>query len=533
MRWPALNQRLCLFFAGSVLLAGGILTTYLYHLDRENQRAERRDELVREAGAVRAAVEHEISGSLSVALGLVAYVETNPDLTQQSFADIAARIVKHRPYVRNIGLARNNVISHIYPLEGNQAALGFRYEDSASQWPAVARAIEAGNSVIAGPVELVQGGRGLISRIPIYLDDAQTRYWGIASVVIDVDAFFRQVGMEQIAPGLALAIRGKDGMGQAGDVFYGDAALFAREDAALSSVSLPSGSWVLAAYPLDGWYLSSLRGVLIPLLGGGTSLLLAILLYALLNTLMALAQAKRRAELANEVKSRFFSHMTHELRTPLTAIQGAVGLLSNAQLQIEAAQKAALLDNAARNCARLNWIINDVLDLKRLEAGGMSYAFEPCAVPALIGDAIDAVAQYARQYHTRIEVDSALGNDVWVNGDAHRLQQVLTNLLSNAIKYSPEHSTVTLHALLRGDYVRIEVVDQGEGVSEDKIEDIFNEFSQDKATAKRNIASTGLGLSISKLIVQQHLGTIGVYNLPDGGCVFFIELPQYEGPTPG
>ena len=525
------NRKTNVLIAGVVLAACLALTGYLYRLDLQTQSIELRDRTVREAGSIRASLEQEINTTLNLTQGLVVYVSANPDLTQQEFTEIASRVLRRAPYLRNIGLARDNVITHIYPLEGNEGALGFAYAESREQWPAVSRAITTGNSIIAGPVNLVQGGQGLISRIPIYEDDAGRDYWGIASLVIDIEAFFAQVGLPayEYQADLKVALRGKDSTGVAGPVFYGDPELFASGQAVTSRVSLPEGSWALAVYPRAGWQPEGARSTLILVVGSLVSVLVALLILGLLNALVVAAESRRRAEQANEVKTRFFSHMAHELRTPLTAIQGALGLLTSDAVRQNPAQAAALLDNAVRNCSRLNWIVNDVLDLKRLESGGITYAFEPCPVAELIADSIDAVEQYAQQYHTRIEVENQLPPDTTVLGDAHRLQQVLVNLLSNAIKYSPDDSVVTVHASQAGNRVRIEVIDQGEGVSEDKIEDIFNEFSQDKVSPRRNIASTGLGLSISKLIIEQHQGRIGVYNIAGGGCSFFIEIPRHSG----
>ena len=530
MRRLFLNRKFILLVVVVVLAAGVALTGYLYRLDLEIQRSALRDVTARQAASIRASLEQEINTTLNLTQGLVVYVATNPDLTQKQFVGIASRILQRTPYIRNIGLARDNVITHIYPLEGNEAALGFRYAESREQWPAVSRAIATGNSVIAGPVNLVQGGSGLISRIPIYTDDAGRDYWGIASLVIDIDAFFEQVGLPAYEEqgDIEVALRGKDGTGVAGPVFHGNADLFASVDTLKATISLPEGSWMLAVHPRGGWQRDSVRSEVILSVGLIVSVLVSGLIFALLDTLVALSHAKRRAEQANEVKTRFFSHMAHELRTPLTAIQGALGLLTSETVRQDPERSGELLDNAVRNCARLNWIVNDVLDLKRLEAGGITYAFEACPVADLMGDAVDGVEQYAQQYRTRIEVENRLESDAAVFGDAHRLQQVLVNLLSNAIKYSPDDSTVVINAASIEDGVRIEVIDQGEGVSEDKVEDIFNEFSQDKLSPRRNIASTGLGLSISKLIIEQHHGRIGVYNIAGGGSSFYIELPRYR-----
>ena len=511
------------------LFAGGVaVTAYLYILDQQQQRAQARDRLLQAAGMVRVGIEQQVNTSLNLTMGLVIYVTTNPQLDQRQFAAIAARILSRAPYIRNIGLAKDSVLSHIYPLEGNQAALGRRLTDLPQQRAAVVRAIESKRSVVAGPVELVQGGSGFISRIPIFLDSERTRYWGLASVVMNVDAFFRAAGVAEFGAGLDIALRGKDSLGEAGDVFYGDAGLFGRRDVVELPIALPQGSWLLAARPHDGWSADARRSAL--LLGGGlaVSLLLSLFLYFLLDLLVALSRANQRAAQASAQKTRFFSHMTHELRTPLTAIHGAVSLLASGKLPLPSKQSGELLQNALRNCQRLQWIINDMLDLKKLESGTVALSREPLALSALLAEAADGVQHFAQHYGIDLCIDNRVGTAVCVRGDRVRLQQVLVNLLSNAIKYSPDRGRVTVNAFLVDDTVRVEVIDQGEGVSEDKLDVVFEEFGQDKPSPRSGIPSTGLGLSISKQIIDRHGGRIGCLNLATGGCCFFIELPCAE-----
>jgi signal transduction histidine kinase len=505
------------------------LTGYLYHLEKQSQLAKLRDQVVSQAGTIRANIEHEVNTSLNLTMGLVVYIVSNPEITQLEFEPIAERIIGKASYIQNIGLAKDNVISHIYPLEGNAQALGLRYMDIPQQRDAVIRAIESRNTIIAGPVNLVQGGVGLISRIPIFLDKQQQRYWGIASLVIKADEFFARLGIESFSGTLNIGLRGKDSRGDAGEVFYGDPGLFSQGQSVVLPISLPEGSWILVAAPKAGWHMDGQRAFSIWLIGTSVSLLLSVLFFALLKTISALSEAKRKMGLAYAHKERFFTHMAHELRTPLTAIQGVVGLLASKKVALDTEKADGLLQNAQRNCQRLLWIINDVLDLKKLESASRKDVMVPLSISKVIENAIDEVGQVAGQYQMAIIREGGNDNAIEVLGDASQLRQVLVNLLANAIKYSPSGSSITVKLDARVGDVRVEVIDQGEGISPDKIDDVFNEFSQDKASEKIGIASTGLGLAISKLIIGQHEGSIGCYNVTDGGCCFFFVLPRYEG----
>lgn len=524
---PVLSDHRFIYPLVLATFAGGLgVTAYLHHLDQRQQRAQARDTLIQAASMVRAGIEQQANTSLNLASGLVLYVADNPDLTQRQFERAAARILRRAPYIRNVALAKDSVLSHIYPLEGNRKALGFRLLDSPQQRAAVVRTLESKHSLIAGPVDLIQGGRGFIGRIPVYLDEQRTRRWGLASVAMNVDAFFVAAGIGQFGTELDIALRGKDGLGSAGEVFYGDAALFARADAVRLPISLPQGSWELAARARAGTQLDQPRSAALLTIGFVTALLFSAFLYVLLDTLVALSRANRRAEQASAQKARFFAHMTHELRTPLTAIHGVISLLASGRLPPDAAQTDELLQNALRNCQRLQWIVNDMLDLKKLESGAVQLLREPLSLPALIADAIDSVQQLARQAGVELQADTIADQTLRIEGDRLRLQQVLTNLLSNAIKHSPEHGRVRVGADRIPGGVRIEVTDQGQGVSEDRLEAIFEEFAQDRPATRAGIPGTGLGLTISRQIVERHGGRLGCRNLQPRGCCFCLELPS-------
>lgn len=272
----------------AVTLALFVLLTlaneYMFSLEREHLYDQSKRELISETALLRASIEREISTTLSLAMGLVVYVSTHPDLDQKEFASVAQTLMRNAPNIRNIGLAKGTVISHIYPLEGNEAALGLRYLDHSEQRAAVVRAIEETKTVIAGPVSLVQGGEGFISRIPVYIGEGYRSYWGIASVVIDVETFYRDAGLDRV-PHLNVALRGKDALGASGALFYGDENLFKRPDAVTMPIKLPVGSWQLAVAYADGHEESVIIPYGLRVMGYLGVLLITLLLYQLLNAI--------------------------------------------------------------------------------------------------------------------------------------------------------------------------------------------------------------------------------------------------------
>ncbi len=502
---------------------------YMVQLDIKNQHAHLHAQVLAQAGDLRTRLEHEIHTTLNLTMGSLVYVASHPDINQEEFAQFAKEIMQRAPYIQNLGLAKDNVISHVYPLQGNEKALGLRYLDNPAQRDAVLRAIETKKTVIAGPVNLVQGGQGLISRIPIFLNDAKNSYWGITSIVVKVESFFEKVGLVDSTATLNVALRGNDASGAIGEVFYGDASLFDQPDNVVLTIPLPQGSWVLAAAPKNGWISDHTRVVTLYTVGIAFSLLIAALLYFLMLKNIALRHAERKAVLASEHKNRFFTNMTHELRTPLTAIYGSIKLLDSGKVPVGSTPWKELFNNAERNCQRLMWIVNDILDLKKLESGKLEYHMALESIDAIVDDAVDEVQQYAEQYHINIQRNPQPQQPAMVEVDRNRIQQVVVNLLSNAIKFSPAGAKVEVHTRLENDGICVEIQDYGTGIAEDKIAAIFNEFVQAENASdnsRKIAASTGLGLSISKQMVEDHGGSIGCYNKNNAGAVFYFKLPQ-------
>ncbi len=224
------------------------------------------------------------------------------------------------------------------------------------------------------------------------------------------------------------------------------------------------------------------------------------------------------------MKNEFVSTVSHELRTPLTSIKGALGLLQGG-MQAELPDKARrMIEIAYQNSDRLVRLINDILDIEKIEAGMMKYELVPLPLADLLTEAIEANTGFADEHGVRIELrDQARGTTV--DADHDRMIQVLTNLLSNAIKYSPEGGTVLVRADAHDADVRVSVSDTGPGIPEKFHATIFSKFAQADSSDTREKGGTGLGLAISKAIVEEHDGTIGFDTKVGAGTTFFFELP--------
>jgi PAS domain S-box-containing protein len=226
----------------------------------------------------------------------------------------------------------------------------------------------------------------------------------------------------------------------------------------------------------------------------------------------------------DRLKDEFISTVSHELRTPLTSIRGAIGLLSSGILG-ELNEKAAnLLRIALTNSDRLVRLINDILDLERIQSGREPIIFRPVQLNEIVRQAIDGMGPVAEEARVKLQHDST---QVEIEADPDRLLQVLTNLLSNAVKFSEPGSSVsiTLRPAERG--VTLSVIDNGRGIPNDMLEVIFGRFQQVDASDSRQKGGSGLGLAICRTIILQHSGRIWAERNPVCGSTFRVYLPYH------
>ncbi|MDZ8189861.1 MAG: response regulator [Nostoc sp. ChiSLP02] len=222
------------------------------------------------------------------------------------------------------------------------------------------------------------------------------------------------------------------------------------------------------------------------------------------------------------MKDEFISVVSHELRTPLTSIHGSLGMLASGLLPTDSEQGKRLLQIATDSTERLVRLINDILDIERIESGKAKMEPEICNIVDLIGQAVNVIQPLADKAGVKLSISDVCGQ-VWA--DCDRIVQTLTNLLSNAIKFSSPRSTVWLGVEQQGDEVLLTVKDTGRGIPADKLESIFERFQQVDSSDSRNHDGTGLGLAICKSIMQQHGGRIWAESVLGEGSTFYITLP--------
>lgn len=282
------GSRLFAFSAAALALllviALGELTLRVHSQDQEN---DRRMNALSQAVVVRAKVERELNSLLYLSSGLASYLTVRSDTIQRKeINDILAVLYRSSRHVRNFGIAIGYQLTYIYPLRGNESAIGLNYPDQPDQWPVISKIVATGKPALAGPVDLVQGGRGIIYRVPLFIGG---KYWGLLSTVIDADSFFDAIFAELADSRYDFALRGKDGLGLEGDSIFGDVTLFGHEDAAIQEIDVPGGRWAIAVTAHAGDH-SRQTAFLVRLLSGALGGLIAWMFYALMRNRTELAR---------------------------------------------------------------------------------------------------------------------------------------------------------------------------------------------------------------------------------------------------
>ena len=264
--------------------------------------------------------------------------------------------------------------------------------------------------------------------------------------------------------------------------------------------------------------------------GSTAGLIFSVLTF---NTIVvwAIGVARRLAEERDRLlafRSEFISAVSHELRTPITAVAGAISLIDSETARLLDAQTRILIGIAKRNTEQLSTLINDILDIERMEEGKFEFSVEKLDLVEIVRESTALCEIYARNFSVTFHVVDTTLRAV-VSANRNRLLQVLANLLSNAAKFSPADGQVEISVVSRDGGYRVAVTDSGSGIPDDFRDHIFERFSQSQHTRNGTQSGSGLGLSIAKSIVELHGGSIGFESGSDGGTTFHFDLPAAGG----
>jgi len=383
MRFASLPYLFVLLVAFTVLTIVGILD----HSERARSRQESRARVLDHLSAKRAQLEGALNERLFLTQGLAAHVSTRPKLGEAEFAELAPVILAGRTGIRAIQLAKDTVVSHIYPLHGNSEALGLRLLEVPEQRAAVQRALETGKTVVAGPVDLIQGGVAFVSRTPIYLSPPREApesrpYWGLATILIDTETLLREAGLFDHATDLQYSLRGKDGLGKHGAVFLGDPATF-KADPVLLDVSLPNGGWQLAAVPMGGWSSLSPRVWALRISGALLAVAASVLAFVWARHQAESREREKRSQLLLEVTQRLTAGLA--LKTVLSAIAEAAAVVFKGEVVFRLVDGGELVVMGATPLARKK-ILKDRLRIGESLSGHVAATGQPLIVADSVSD---------------------------------------------------------------------------------------------------------------------------------------------------
>ncbi len=504
-----------------------------------NQSQERREKLkaTYTAESTVSRVESQLSKYLAESDLMKQIVEKEYDIDNEQFDKLAELMQEDEDVIEARELAEDGVVSRIYPMEGNEAAMGLDTLQNPARKKEARLARLSGEYTIAGPYELVQGGTGALLFDPAYITEqnGEEKFWGFSILVMNWDNFIQEVELEKLEEA------GYDYQIWKKDLYTGEKIVIDESENSNLNNSLevacrvPHDTWYFEIVPENGWITVSQKvfGVII-------SIALAVMAsvgywqykmrrYKDILHEEELEKAAIEARMANEAKTRFLFYMSHDIRTPMNAIIGFADLLEK-----HLDDKKRVIDYISKikhSSSFLLSLINYVLEMARIESGKATLKTETGDLKNLVNTLNDvfepSIEEKKLQYTCNLKVENP-----YVHCDKTKLREILLNVISNSIKYTPEGGSVTVDITEEGhdaekkvSFYRFTIEDTGIGMSKEYLPHIFEEFSRENTSTESKVIGTGLGLPIVKSLVDLMGGTIEVSSEVTVGTKTIIILP--------
>lgn len=505
----------------------------LVHVQLWNQRSSEQLNAAYTAESTVARIQAQLNRYLAKEDVLKRLVEGGSYTGESEFRQLAEAMTDEDGVITAIELAPAGIISQVYPLQGNEAAVGLNLFEAQERKAHADLARDSGRYVVGGPFELVQGGLGALLYDPIYTEDSGTkRFWGFALLVIDWDKFVDGLELDKLEDASYRYKIWKT------DITTGEEVVIAQcdnpklSDALEVVCDVPNDQWHFEIAMVGGWY-SKAQFVIGFILSALIALLSSVIYwqYAMRRRrdaehAEALERSAKEAREANEAKTRFLFNMSHDIRTPMNAIIGFSELLEKHIGEREKALNYVEKIRASGNF--LLSLINYVLEMARIESGKLSLREEVVSVTSFVNALTAVFEPETEKKHLTYRVHSDVQHEYLI-GDRTKTREIFLNIIGNAIKYTPENGTITVEIteLPAGEnkaLLKVVVQDTGIGMSKEYLPHIFEAFTREHTSTETRVTGTGLGLPIVKSIVDLMGGRIKVESTEHVGTKVTVEL---------
>ena len=512
-----------------------VVTGSACFLNREQEKEEKL-KAVYAAESTVSRVKSQLNRYLAESELVKNIIESGYDIDGKKFSILSQMMQDKQNVIEAHELAKDGIVSHIYPMKGNEEAMGLNMLEHPDRKKEANLAKTSGQYTIAGPFPLVQGGNGALLFDPVYVKDeaGEDTFWGFSILVLNWDHFMEEVETYKLEDTSYQYLIWKNGTEPGEKLTIAQSEKFSFKDTLEVACDVPNDTWYFEIEPKAGWVPQSqiAFGILIAALVSGV-LTVGYWQYEMQRYKEALyaekiEQAAKRAEEASEAKTRFLFNMSHDIRTPMNAIIGFSDLLEK---HLDDKEKVHdYIKKIQLSGSFLLSLINYVLEMARIESGKATLRTEVGDAQELLG-ALNAVFEPAVE-KKRLKYNCTLdGEHRFIICDVTKVREIVLNIISNSVKYTPEGGSVTVQIKeipweKEGwTAYRILVEDTGIGMGAEYLPHIFEEFTRERTSTESKVVGAGLGLPIVKALIDLMGGTIQVESERGKGSKFEVILP--------
>ena len=512
-----------------------VVTGSVCFLNREQEKEEKL-KAVYAAESTVSRVKSQLNRYLAESELVKNIIESGYDIDGEKFSILSQMMQDKQNVIEAHELAKDGIVSHIYPMKGNEEAMGLNMLEHPDRKKEANLAKTSGQYTIAGPFPLVQGGNGALLFDPVYVKDeaGEDTFWGFSILVLNWDHFMEEVETYKLEDTSYQYLIWKNGTELGEKLTIAQSEKFSFKDTLEVACDVPNDTWYFEIEPKAGWVPQSqiAFGILIAALVSGV-LTVGYWQYEMQRYKEALyaekiERAAKRAEEASEAKTRFLFNMSHDIRTPMNAIIGFSDLLEK---HLDDKEKVHdYIKKIQLSGSFLLSLINYVLEMARIESGKATLRTEVGDAQELLG-ALNAVFEPAVEkkrlkYNCTLDVEHR-----FIICDVTKVREIVLNIISNSVKYTPEGGSVTVQIKeipweKEGwTAYRILVEDTGIGMGAEYLPHIFEEFTRERTSTESKVVGAGLGLPIVKALIDLMGGTIQVESERGKGSKFEVILP--------